>query len=323
MAAALATAPVPACPALATPLPTSIQDPWEKMRAAVLAHINAARAAHGVAPLLQHDLLTRLGDQHSHDLIADGLVGHFSRSGTPPYLRYLLAGGTGYHRQNVAALVSSSPLAEEDIHKGLLASVDRMLAEKPPTDGHRATLLDSISTHIGIGIAVRDGWLVSTHEVAVHLVQVLSLPPAVVSPGAMVRYAGFLPPPWQAQAMEILWEPLPAPLTAAQANALSSYSYPPRRDIAFLQRERRGVLGAGSFPRAAGRLSVEGRGQFSAHWTTGPQEGVEVMLLWASLGGRRELAAIAATAVVVTRDGTLPPGLGRWVELRRIGRGPS
>ncbi|MEP0772895.1 MAG: CAP domain-containing protein [Acidobacteriota bacterium] len=323
MAAVLAMGAETSLTAVANPWPASSDDPWQRMRAVVLAHINAARTAHGVAPLAHHELLTRLGDRHGHDLIADGVVGHFSTSGTPPYLRYLLAGGTGYHRQNVAALVSSTSLAESEILEALLASVERMLAEQPPADGHRATLLDPTSTHIGIGIAARGGWLVSTHEVAVQIARIITLPPVVAPPGITVRYAAALPPPWRAQAAELMWEPLPAPLTVAHANALTSYSYPPRGEITYLQRERRGALAAGSPPLASVGWTVDRRGEFSLTWTTGPREGVEIILVWASTAARQELAAVAAAAVVVTRDGTLPPELGRWVELRGVGRDPS
>ncbi len=322
MAAVLALGSASSPSAFGSPWPGPSGDPWQRMRALVLARINAARTAHGVAPLAHHELLARLGDRHGHDLIGDGVLGHYSSSGTPPYLRYLLAGGTGYHRQNVAALVSSASLAEPDILEALLASVDRMLAEQPPDDGHRATLLDPTSTHIGIGIAAQGGWLVSTHEVAAHLVQNVSLPPVVAAPRTAVRYSAEFPPPWRAQAVELLWEALPAPLTAAQANAISSYSYPARRDIAFLQRERRGVLATGSPPLTGVSWSIDGRGRLSFLWITGVQEGVEILLVWASTAVRRELTAVAAAAVVVTRDGTLPPELGRWVELRGVGRDP-
>ncbi len=305
---------------LATPLPS---DPWQEARTLVLGQINVARAAHGVPPLAHLPLLSRIGDQHCHDLIEDRVTGHYSRRGTPPYLRYLLAGGTGYHRQNVAALMTSAPLEPEAALRALRESVDRMLAEKPPADGHRATLLDPTSTHIGIGIATSGGWLASTHEVAVILAEEVSPLPPVALPRTRLSYGAFLPAPWQVRAVELLWEPLPAPLSAAQANAIASYRYPPRRAITFLTRGSTAAAPAGGFSAASGELVETSSGRFSYRWATGPSPGVEILVVWASRGGRqRELVAVAAAAVVVTSDGTLPPELGRWVELRGIGREP-
>lgn len=308
----------------AAPVPPLIsEDVWRQTRVTVLAHINAARAAHGVPPLAPDELLARAGNRHCHDLIEDAVTGHFSRRGTPPYLRYLLAGGTGYHRQNAAALITSARLDEAAIPRALLESIDRMLAEKPPEDGHRTTLLDPTSTHIGIGIAARGGWLASTHEVAVLLAEDVVLPPPVAQPRTLLRYAASLPSPWQPRAVEVLWEPLPTPLTAAQADAITSYRYPPRRAITFLQRGRLGASRPGSDSAASGELAEESRGRFSFRWATGPQEGVEILVVWASrTSTQRDLVAVAAAAVVVTQDGTLPPELGRWVEFRNIGGGP-
>ena len=295
-------------------------DPWHNERLTVLEHINAARAAHGVAPLVHLDLLAKIGDQHCRDLLEDRVTGHFSRRGTPPYLRYLLAGGTGYHRQNAAALITSAPLAPHDVPQALLASVDRMLAEQPPADGHRTTLLDPLATHIGVGIAARGGCLVSTHEVAVLLAKDVSPPPPVALPRTQLRYAASLPAPWAVRAVEVLWEPLPSPLSTAQANAINSYRYPPRRAITFVQPSGSPAVRMGSTSAASGQLIETSGGRFSYHWATGPEPGVELLVVWAAAGPRqRALAAVAAAAVIVTADGTLPPELGRWLELRAVG----
>jgi len=143
----------------------------------------------------------------------------------------------------------------------------------------------------------------------------------VALPRTRLAYGAFLPAPWQVRAVELLWEPLPAPLSAAQANAIASYRYPPRRAITFLTRGSPAAAPAGGFSAASGELVEASSGRFSYRWATGPSPGVEILVVWASRGGRqRELVAVAAAAVVVTSDGTLPPELGRWVELRGIGR---
>lgn len=308
-------------PSLSGALSPSPHDPWQPTRAVVVAHINAARAKQGVAPLLADELLTRVGDRHCQDLIEDRVTGHFSRRGSPPYLRYLLAGGTGYHRQNAAAVVTSAPLTLGEIPPLLLRSVDSMLAEQPPMDGHRATLLEPNATHVGIGIAAQGGWLVSTHEVIVRLTEEVILPPPVALPNSHLSYSASLPSPWQVEAVQVLWEALPTPLTSAQANFRTSYGYPPQRAIAFVHRQRPGGLWIPRDRSASGELS-EGPGRrFTFRWAAGPRAGVDILVVWASRGaGQRHPVAVAAAAVVITPDGTLPTELGRWVELRGVGQ---
>ncbi|GAA2875166.1 hypothetical protein Acy02nite_36250 [Actinoplanes cyaneus] len=120
----------------------------------VLAHINAARKAEGLAALQLDDDLSRASALHnklmingcglSHQCSGEGDIGkRFSAQG----VRWSSAGeniGFGSSGSSAAAMIKAA--------NGL---TDSMLAETPPNDGHRKNLLSKGFTRIGLSI-VRD-----------------------------------------------------------------------------------------------------------------------------------------------------------------------
>jgi len=288
-----------------------------------VAQVNTARAAAGLPAFAYDAGLERVGDAHCETLIAEGGDGHFSRSGVPPYLRYLLAGGNGFHRENAAMFSSSAAVLPSTVGRILERSVVSMLDELPPDDGHRRALLDPDVTHIGVGIAVRGGEIRMTHELATEVAQAWTPPPAVARPRTHVGLAGRLVPPWHPMVAEVLWEPLPRPLSAEQLRAIHAYAYPPRRIVFDANRplgERPLPQGAGSpGPVTETPFTVDRFGNFSLHWLTGTGEGVELVVIAATDGRRTALVPVAASATVVTAAGTLPEELEHW---RRLGSAP-
>ena len=65
------------------------------------------------------------------------------------------------------------------------------------------------------------------------------------------------------------------------------------------------------FGNAASRTHAYG-------WTTGPLEGVEIVLMWARPGPEQPYVPVAASATVVVETGQLPPELAFW---HRLGMG--
>ncbi|HLE60169.1 MAG TPA: CAP domain-containing protein, partial [Thermoanaerobaculaceae bacterium] len=225
---------LPACARVAllppaSPVPSSPGEPWRSERTAVVAQINSARAELGFPPLAYDSTLERVGDMHCRILIEERGDGHFSRSGVPPYLRYLLAGGNGFHRENVGSYSTMGRVADSALARILLISVEDMLAEVPPNDGHRRSLLDPWVTHVGVGLAVRGGEVRMTHELATEVTQSWAPPPAAAAPGTALALSGRLARPWQPEVVEVLWEELPRPLSDAQLHAIRAYGYPERR----------------------------------------------------------------------------------------------
>jgi uncharacterized protein YkwD len=307
-AALLAACARTAVPPSGAPAPPIPGEPWRSERTAVVAQINTARAEVGLGPLAYDSLLERIGDAHCRILIEEGGDGHFSRSGVPPYLRYLLAGGSGFHQENVGSYSTTGKVADSVLARILSASVEDMLAEVPPNDGHRRALLDPQVTHLGVGLAVWGGEVRVTHELATEVMQSWTPPPAVAAPGTPVALSGQLLRPWQPEAVEVLWEKLPRPLSDAQLRALRAYGYPQRR--ATFQANR--AVG----PESTAAFTVDRFGAFRFRWSAGPHEGVEIVLLWARHGHDRQSIPVAASATVVVGTAELPPELAFWQGLR-------
>jgi len=288
--------------------------PYESERRTLLEAVNRARAETGVRPLTYDALLEVVGTLHCRRLLADGVAGHFALDGVPPYARYLLAGGHGYHRENAASRTSSYDVRPDEIRAVLLESLDRMLSEVPPADGHRKTLLDPDVTHIGVGIAYDGGEIRVAHEIAVEVTTAWRSAPAVARPQQRLGVGGRLTEPWEVAAVEVLWQPLPRPMTPAQVERISSYGYPPRRSITYSNQASLGRFATGD---SAG-LEVHGKRGFYFTWVTGPEAGLEVIVVWArATPGQRSLTPVAASCTVVTADGIMPPALASWAALNR------
>jgi uncharacterized protein YkwD len=279
-------------------------DPWRPERAAVVAQINGARAELSLPPLAYDSTLERVGDLHCRILIDEGGDGHFSRGGVPPYLRYLLAGGSGFHGENVGSYWTTGTVADSALARILSTSVEDMLAEVPPNDGHRRSLLDPWVTNVGVGLAVRGGEVRMTHELATEVTQSWAPPPSAAAPGTLMSLSGRLAKPWQPEAVEVLWEELPRPLSDAQLRAIRAYGYPERRSMFHANRS--------STPNSTPAFTVDGFGSFRYRWTTGPHEGVEIVLLWARHGVGRQLVPVAVSGTVVVAKAELPPELALW-----------
>lgn len=278
-------------------------DPLTVARQQVLATVNQARGEQGLAPLAPDPLLERVGDAFCRKLLVEDGSGHFAADGVAPYLRYLLAGGTGFHRENVGSYQTTGTLANEEVPALAVELTRAMLDEQPPADGHRRTLLDPSATHLGVGLAVSPRRLVLTHEVATELAE-LSPVPRLCQPKASLALTGRLQAPWQPAAVEVLWEPLPG---QGPVPVGASYSYPPRRGwfepTEFLPGTRVSLAGA---------LSVHAGGRFHFRTATGPHPGVEIFVLWARRQGASELKPVALAGCLVL---TGPPkeGLHFWL----------
>jgi uncharacterized protein YkwD len=299
-------------PQLAPVEPVQPAAPWAETKQQVLDAVNQARRQAGLHPVAWDRVLERTGDAYCERLVAEGGIGHVAADGVPPYLRYLLAGGNGFHRQNVGSLDSTGQVDPAGVDGIALELLAHMLAEQPPDDGHRETILDPFATHLGIGVAVSDGAVRISHEFAGRRVVDWRPPPPAARPLAVLRLEGTVSPPLEVAAVEVLWQPLPAG-RPAEAEPVRVYGYPSSRAMFAAPAHGSGPPGTGTVET----LSRGTRGRFTFSWRTGSAEGVELLVVWAGSrrsGARREPVGLAAT--VVTGDGRLPPALAAWAALR-------
>jgi len=107
----------------------------------LLLLVNRDRQAHGLAPLVRDDRLSRIARRYSEEMSGTGEVAHVSqRSGN--VLDRVKASGLSPMPTTVAENVASA-LTATDAESGFMAS-----------PGHRDNILNPVLTHVGVGVAI-------------------------------------------------------------------------------------------------------------------------------------------------------------------------
>ncbi len=176
--------------------------------------------------------------------------------GIPPYARTSFAGVFGAQSENSVSWETNRPSFAESIARLALAGHERMMAEKPPDDGHRRTILDPEATHVGIGYAVARGRFQMAQEFLTRTLERLSILRRE-SPRPILRFDGRPLPNSRLEFVTIAREHPPAPLTREEATARTSYSYP-RPGIAYTPEANRQIRVSGTDTQGKIRV-VRGR----------------------------------------------------------------
>ena len=124
-------------------VPTAVASPTSaKLEQDVVRLVNVARAERGVAPLAVRSELTRAARAHSLDMVTRGFFAHAAPGGQDFGSRIL-----GYYkpRRAVGETIAWG--------SGTRGSPGAIVAGWLRSPQHRATLLDSRYTQIGIGVA--------------------------------------------------------------------------------------------------------------------------------------------------------------------------
>ncbi len=113
------------------------------VRDALIQRIADERSRAGSPPLTVHDGLSAVAEAHCRDMADNDFVGHDSPNTGTPAMRITSAGfASGLMLENVGRGYSAG-----ELHRGLMDS-----------PGHRANILDSRVTHLGISVvAIPDG----------------------------------------------------------------------------------------------------------------------------------------------------------------------
>ena len=195
-------------------------------KAKLFGKINEERARAGI-PRLSYDLVgAKAGDDFCLDAATTHAVGHWDMKGRPPYLRWAEAGGVDYHAQNFGSYTRIGAPVTESIASLLLKTHAGMMAERPPDDGHRRTVLDPIFTHVGIGVALVDGEFRMTEEFSRHVMEWIEIPSAPVPAKGTARFRARLPKGLFVGIIEISYEAPPTSLTLREISRRTSYGYP-------------------------------------------------------------------------------------------------
>ncbi len=215
---------------LATPVAHSdIDETRTTLRAHVLKLINRDRQLYGLRPV-QLDLeASAIGDDYCRHQIRNGTNGHFTTDGLAPYMRYSFAGGNDGVSENAAAWSANYAFSERALYEMARRSQDAMMAESAPQDGHKRTILDPHATHVGIGLAWEHSEFRLVHEFIRRYVRWTRPVPRHARIGETVMVAGQPIVGASIEAISVHYERTPEAMPAAVANALNTYSLPPKR----------------------------------------------------------------------------------------------
>jgi uncharacterized protein YkwD len=215
-------------PDLERPLSESYPPPSEPaadVQVAVFKQINADRGAEGLSPVAWDPAAARVATLFCQAQVREGTSGHFLLNGLPPYARTAFAGIFGVQAENAVTWTTTGEEFEDSPVELALAGHASMMAEVPPNDGHRRTILDPDATHVGVGWFEGRGAFRMAEEFLTRRLQSLTLELVTRSPDT-VLVEGQTRDPYRAVFVTFGREPVPAPLTKAEAIARRTYAFP-------------------------------------------------------------------------------------------------
>lgn len=283
----------------ATPLAHSDMDTTRAtLREHALRLINRDRALYNLPPVELDPQASAIGDEYCRAQIENGTTGHYTTDGIAPYARYSLAGGNDAVSENAAAWSATYNFSDRALYEMVRRSQDAMMAEMPPGDGHKRTMLDPHATHVGIGLAWEGGEFRLVQEFVRRYVDWSRELPRHAHLDQTVMFAGT---PVQGVAVEgitVHHEPLPVPIAATTASAISTYSLPEKRREYSPRVRTQGI----SLARR-GDFSLRGDGSFSfiVPFSDGP--GLYTVVVWVKKDGQR--TAFPASNVSIRVEGSL------------------
>lgn len=262
----------------------------------LLARINADRSAHGLSPVQMDPEASAIADRYCEKQLRNRTTGHYTIDGEAPYMRYSFAGGNDGVSENAAAWSANYAFADDSLSQLVQKSEDAMMAERPPHDGHRRTILDPYATHVGIGIAWRDGEFRMVQEFIRRYVEWTRPLPRAAEVRERVSGKGRAFDGYSVEAVSVYHEDLPQPMAMQVANAIDTYALP---------KSRRDYMPADARARNAALVAyADGTFTFSVPMIDGP--GVYTVVVWVAREGTR--TPIAASNVSIRVDSPLTPG---------------
>src|SRR5258706_3327363 len=112
----------------------------ERVRAEMLARVNAERVAAGASPLLRDPRLDEAAQHHAEDMLSRSFYNHSSPDGMSPVTR---TRKSGYAGRIVGENIARGPFAVQEVVNNWMGSTE-----------HRRNLLLPAFTHLGVGVVV-------------------------------------------------------------------------------------------------------------------------------------------------------------------------
>ncbi|HET9794887.1 MAG TPA: CAP domain-containing protein [Thermoanaerobaculia bacterium] len=202
--------------------------PADPVAAAIFARINEDRAHEGLPPVAWDQKAADLATEYTREQIREGTVGHFLLDGLPPYARLSRIGDLGMGAENSVAYISNGDHIDESPLTLALRGEREMLAEKPPSDGHRRAILDPAATHVGVGWSLSGADFRMAEEFVSRRYAHLDVSPLLRYASA-IRVRGQALPGMSIAYVSVARQPFPSPISLSEANSRHSYAYPDPR----------------------------------------------------------------------------------------------
>ena len=278
------------------PAPSRPDDP---VKLGVWQRINSDRAAANLPPVAWDEAAARVADAFCAKQVQEQTRGHFLLNGFPPYARTGLAGIFGMGSENAVAWTTSGANFQDPPLSLALAGEESMMAEKPPADGHRRTILDPEVTHVGVGWAQGSGRFRMAQEFMVRHLARLTLEQSAGNP-VTVLVKGQTLSDYRLAFVTLAHEPTPKPLTRSQANARTHYEFRQPR-LAFVPEGMKSLHVVGSETQDIVRV---GPGNDFAFRFTPGAAGLWTIVIYTS--GAREKARPGGAAVLWVEKAAAP-----------------
>lgn len=195
-------------------------------RELLLNLVNDERVRAGLNTLLLDDLANKVATEHAEDMARGQFLSHWGSDGRKPYQRFAFAGGTDSVQENASAATAIQSLYPEGIFEDLRDMHASMMAEVPPTDGHRKTILFPFHTHVGFGLGF-NGYNLRLDELFLARYVRFDSFPKEVKPNSVVNVSGrLLNTRHFVNELDIFFEPLPTPPAIEWLRTARSVSLP-------------------------------------------------------------------------------------------------
>ena len=253
--------------------------PTETVRLAIYEQINLDRSRAGLPAVAWDEDAARVANAFCSAQVAERTRSHFLRDGVPPYARSGLAGVFGYQAENVASWSTTASVFSDTPLELALSAHRAMVNEKPPNDGHRRSILDPEATHVGVGWAMTGGRFQMAEEFSTRWLARLTL--RSEARPALLRASGAARSPMTLKFVTLAREPLPAPLSAAQADSRRTYRYP-APNLAYVPEGNKWQQVVGV--RTEDRLRIGNDREFSFSFAP-RQRGLFTLVFWVAKSG--------------------------------------
>ena len=206
-------------PFVATPTSAVPEARLQIWRTYMLQLINKDRQENGLQPItLGSNPAAQL---HAEDLFAHKYLSHWGRNGLKPYMRYTLAGGTGYAAENVSGEPCPRDPDANYRRTPTFEELEQDQAGLMNSPGHRVNILNPWHKKVNLGIACDDVGCAVVQLFEAEYVAWTAAP--VLDNGGVLRMAGDLRDGFELAAVQVWYDQPPHELTFGQVGRTYSY----------------------------------------------------------------------------------------------------